>query len=213
MSDDRLARALLRLYPRTWRARYGDEFLALIADTGLTWRSMLDVVLAASVERARVLIALWRGQAEADAFVKTKTWGPANFRELVTEGGAVACLMCVTWLLLIQLGVPKPWANTSSLPLLLSLFAQVALLDLLVPRPASPIDRVLLRFVPFALGVGVAGLAWACGGLLTGLGVPGPSGPIALTIVLLVFVCRSVSIDLSPLAGESRARPAASRST
>ena len=39
MSDDRAARALLRLYPRTWRARYGDEFLALVSDTGLTWRA------------------------------------------------------------------------------------------------------------------------------------------------------------------------------
>ena len=29
-----LARAALRLYPSAWRARYGDEVIALIEDTG-----------------------------------------------------------------------------------------------------------------------------------------------------------------------------------
>ena len=30
MSDTRLARRLLRIYPETWRERYGDELLALV---------------------------------------------------------------------------------------------------------------------------------------------------------------------------------------
>jgi hypothetical protein len=63
MSDDRLARALLRLYPRAWRARYGDEFLALVADTGLSWRTLADVSSAALVERARAIAGPSSGRA------------------------------------------------------------------------------------------------------------------------------------------------------
>ena len=58
MSDERLARALLRLYPRSWRERYGDEFLALVDQSGLTWREAADVVLAAGLERGRTTLAL-----------------------------------------------------------------------------------------------------------------------------------------------------------
>jgi hypothetical protein len=59
----RVARALLRLYPRAWRARYGDEFLALVADTGLSWRTVADVSAAALVERVRAIAGakLWEG--------------------------------------------------------------------------------------------------------------------------------------------------------
>ena len=38
---------LLRLYPTAWRARYGDEFAALLDDCPLTFFSLLDVLLGA----------------------------------------------------------------------------------------------------------------------------------------------------------------------
>lgn len=40
-------RVLLRLYPRRWRARYGDEFLALLEQQPMTPLVVLDVVLGA----------------------------------------------------------------------------------------------------------------------------------------------------------------------
>jgi hypothetical protein len=43
----RLARLLARLYPRQWRARYGQEFDALLEDVNLTWRDVLGVALSA----------------------------------------------------------------------------------------------------------------------------------------------------------------------
>ncbi len=125
MSDDRVARALLRLYPRTWRTRYGVEFLALVSDTGLTWRAALDVIAAASVERARVLIALWRCQAEPDATLRTI--GSANFRELMTEGLAVLALMGATVLALAVLGVPLPGSAGSSRGMAFMLLISVVL--------------------------------------------------------------------------------------
>jgi hypothetical protein len=37
-------RSLLRLYPRAWRERYGDEFLAMLDGRRLTAREALDIV-------------------------------------------------------------------------------------------------------------------------------------------------------------------------
>jgi len=55
-ADPRLAR-LLRWYPRAWRERYGDEFLALVEDTldgrEPGWRLHLSVVWAGLRERGR----------------------------------------------------------------------------------------------------------------------------------------------------------------
>jgi hypothetical protein len=56
MSDrHRLARALVRLYPRAWRARYGDEMLALIADAGLGPVGAINLCAGAVRERIYAL--------------------------------------------------------------------------------------------------------------------------------------------------------------
>ena len=47
---------LLRLYPRGWREKYGEEFLALLEQTDVSGRQVSDVVVAAS--RERILAAL-----------------------------------------------------------------------------------------------------------------------------------------------------------
>ena len=38
---------VLRLYPRAWRERYGDEFMALLEDSGLRMTDLLDILLGA----------------------------------------------------------------------------------------------------------------------------------------------------------------------
>ena len=59
MSAPRSAQRLVRLYPRAWRARYGDELEALIVATsgenGVTWRARADVTRAAIRQHARRL--------------------------------------------------------------------------------------------------------------------------------------------------------------
>jgi hypothetical protein len=47
---------LLRFYPRAWRERYGEEFLALLEDTPLTWAVQADVVGGAVREWSRFLV-------------------------------------------------------------------------------------------------------------------------------------------------------------
>jgi hypothetical protein len=41
-----LALWLARLYPRSWRARYGKEFDELLEDTHLNWRDLLDIAVS-----------------------------------------------------------------------------------------------------------------------------------------------------------------------
>jgi len=49
------AERLLRLYPRDWRERYGDEFLTLLESEPVGLRVVADVALAAARERVRVM--------------------------------------------------------------------------------------------------------------------------------------------------------------
>jgi hypothetical protein len=47
-----MIRLLLFLYPKSWRATYGDEYAALLEETRLTPRALLDVVAQAVRLRA-----------------------------------------------------------------------------------------------------------------------------------------------------------------
>lgn len=47
MNEPRAARYALRLFPAEWRARYGDEFAALLAQTGFSTSVAFDVLVAA----------------------------------------------------------------------------------------------------------------------------------------------------------------------
>lgn len=47
---------LLRLYPRAWRERYGDEFLAMTGAGAVTLRDTADILRAALIEWSRTRI-------------------------------------------------------------------------------------------------------------------------------------------------------------
>lgn len=54
---------LVALHPKPWRERYGEEFRALLDDTDLTPRTLIDVVTHAATQQVRarftlVLVAL-----------------------------------------------------------------------------------------------------------------------------------------------------------
>lgn len=49
-----MIRFLLALYPREWRRSYGEEFAALLEETPLSPRVVLDVALQAATLHARV---------------------------------------------------------------------------------------------------------------------------------------------------------------
>lgn len=54
----RLARWLVRLYPRDWRERYGEEFEALLQDSSGGLRALVNVLWSALRERVVPSIAL-----------------------------------------------------------------------------------------------------------------------------------------------------------
>jgi hypothetical protein len=64
-----MIRLLVALYPRKWRATFGEEFVALLEDTRLTPRAILDVAVSAgklrvSDQRRLTLVLaslLWSG--------------------------------------------------------------------------------------------------------------------------------------------------------
>jgi hypothetical protein len=64
-----MIRLLVALYPRKWRATFGEEFAALLEDTRLTPRAVLDVAVSAGKLRVsdhqRITLAvaslLWSG--------------------------------------------------------------------------------------------------------------------------------------------------------
>ncbi len=59
---------LLRLYPRAWRERYGEEFLAALDDRPLHWQQVVDIISAAIDARlsADVRAATAESRSRAD---------------------------------------------------------------------------------------------------------------------------------------------------
>ena len=53
-----LLRAAARLYPRAWRARYGEEFDAFIDDLTPRWRDVLNILVGALIMQISRLAAL-----------------------------------------------------------------------------------------------------------------------------------------------------------
>src|SRR5262249_14591540 len=64
----RIARQLVRLYPSAWRARYEDEFVALLESRDLGWRDVLDVSRGATREWLR---STWFGRG---VLIGLETW-------------------------------------------------------------------------------------------------------------------------------------------
>jgi hypothetical protein len=70
VSAARTSRRLLGLYPRAWRARYGEELEALIVESSggdrVPWRTRIDVIVAAGREHARELRSGGRDRPAGD---------------------------------------------------------------------------------------------------------------------------------------------------
>lgn len=165
MSSDRLARALLRLYPRAWRERYGDEFLALIVDGGLTWREVVDVIGAAGVERIRAAGTFIRAEldpTDPPAALVSLTGG---FRETLL----FAALTYLTIGAMTFAGVPLPASWTYWFWLL---FQPSVFQPSRQRASANWHERACLSYFWFVGTVGVTGLCWSLARALAWSGAP-----------------------------------------
>jgi hypothetical protein len=109
-----MTRLLVALYPRKWRATFGEEFTALLEDTRLTPRAVADVVItagklhAAGHRRLALVLAslLWSGCMEYLSVRARLTanilWAPSTPARAVALAATAA-----PWLCLAALTAPR----------------------------------------------------------------------------------------------------------
>ncbi|HSC29616.1 MAG TPA: hypothetical protein VLD67_20230 [Vicinamibacterales bacterium] len=111
---------LLRLYPRAWRERYGDEFLLTVGDGALHAQQVIDIVMGAldahlssDVRRAtRQRAAAGKGASNMESVFRT-VCGDTAFRHTTRDALISAGAMLVGTVLLAALGV---WLNRRGWP-------------------------------------------------------------------------------------------------
>jgi len=202
MRSERLARALLRLYPRDWRERYGVEFLALIAENGLTWRAAVDIIVAATIERARRLIGL--ALAEIVGTSPLPPWTPGSDREMVltylgfvglTAGLIFACSL---------FGIATPQWN-----LWFWLLVSPGVFDSDTRVTCATIgERIALSFAWFLVAAWIGAVGWIVGDGLRRLGVPEPSDGFFLLVLVVPMLVGLVRLLYRGIAsGLNKPRP------
>ena len=157
---------LLRLYPRHWRQRYGDEFLALLASTSITGRVVLDVARSAAREwyertyTVRVLLA--------PVVTTAGLWSAAALTKLIPSSPTITLVDG-------QQLVSPPW------PTALGFLFPIVMFMAMVPTLSAYITphRIRMQFTTtfwvLAAYVGVATSAWGDMVAWYGTGVPAHS--------------------------------------
>lgn len=115
MREQDVARTLLRLYPRKWRERYGEEWLELVDSTGLTWLDVIDVIGAASLQRIRAFVTWRRHETDPEESMRLLT--TQTGRDFLVEVPAFTALVVTTVYLtstLWSLPIPSAAQKVSS---------------------------------------------------------------------------------------------------
>ncbi len=140
---ERRARRLLRWYPRSWRERYGDEFLELliadIAERPRSWSRALDIARRGAAARIGVGGSL-RAEARLAVFV-------ASAAAFVVFGTAIWAQLAIGW----------QWSRPSTPATSAAIVAMACLLAVFVALAAAGIAPVLWTVARrFAAGRGRA---------------------------------------------------------
>jgi hypothetical protein len=157
---------LLRLYPRTWRERYGDEFSALLAVSPQNWRTAADVFLGALDARRReggwrmrrmvpgVLLVL------VDVVIGWLDYHASDDVQPVAAALIVAAFGFTLWRpRLAWLFIPALWVSIPAS----SLVGQATNYHPGLPRSA-PLYETVVALIPTALGAAAgAGARWVLG--------------------------------------------------
>jgi hypothetical protein len=104
------ASQLLRLYPRGWRERYGDEFLATVGDEALRFQQIVNIVsgaidarLSADVRRS-VAGTSQQGVTAMHPSLKALC-GTGDYRMTTRDGLIGAAVMLLGTAILVALGI------------------------------------------------------------------------------------------------------------
>ncbi|MBI2780643.1 MAG: hypothetical protein HYX55_02450 [Chloroflexi bacterium] len=160
---------LIRLYPAAWRARYGDEFEALLADRPATLRDRIDIVLGAL--DARLSPQVRSAPVARRVGVTDRLAGGAAI-----AGGLIwSATYLVVWLIQAE--------GDLSLPILIAV--GLMLLSLPGTYMAAYARPVAIGAAAFALSVAVLAaelVPWSPLLVLPVLGILGAIGPGALAL-------------------------------
>jgi hypothetical protein len=127
------ADSLIRLYPRRWRERYGEEFLATVGDEALHLQQVIDIVagaidawLSSDVRRAAVRPTVSKHTTHGEAIMTTAlkaACGQTKLRFTKRDSLIGAGVMLLTALVCTVLGViarRNGWTLASQMLLSLS---------------------------------------------------------------------------------------------
>jgi hypothetical protein len=171
MNEPRAARYALHLFPAEWRARYGDEFAALLAQTGLSPGIAYDILLAA-----------------VDARLNFKS-RPKGWPVMVQRLRRSELVVFVSWVVFAVAGLafaklnednPFTAMRASQLPVALSF-------DLVIVGAVIALGALLLAGVPIATAIAIDAVRRRRPAQIVLLVLPAIvlGGWIAITLILL----------------------------
>jgi hypothetical protein len=178
---ERRARRLLRWYPASWRARYGEEFaellLAELSEQPRAWRRTVNVAHCGITARLATagLAGPSAGTAGARASLGTLTCSLAVF---LTFGTAMWAQLAVGW----QWAPPATAATTAAMLVMSGSLLFLAVLAVLAAVPAGWVAilagfrRQALALRAPSLLIGAGALVLVVGGRHFGNGWPGTGG-------------------------------------
>ena len=206
MRSERLARTLLRVYPRDWRERYGDELLALVAESGLTWRTAVDIAVVGLVERVRRLIEL--GRAELVPASPLPPFTPETGREFFFTHLGFVALAAGFMLACTLFGVTAPEWNVW-----LWLFLSPSTFDKETRVTGATIgERIALSFAWFLIAAWIGTVGWIVGDGLRRVGVPEPADGVVLLMLVVPMLAGLVRLLYRGIAaGLNKPRPEIAR--
>lgn len=204
--------ALIRLYPAPWRARYGAEFEALLADRAPSLRDRLDIVLGALDARLapqveavaadrhpRITDRLAGGAAIGGGLI----WSATYLVGWLVQAEGDLSLPILVAIGLMLLSLPGTYLVAYARPVVLGALAFVVSVGVLAAQ-ILPWDYILLVPIVAVLGTvgpGALALAAARAGLpasarwrLLVLTIPWPM--LSLVVTLAGFVPYSVPVPL-----------------
>jgi len=116
--NPRLARLLVRLYPRAWRERYGSEFSALLEAGGGGVRAAANVVWSAMYERIFPTAGLKMEQTRFQSWCIRAPWAMFGFGPVVLLAAAyfVACFILWSGWKIFLPGADTPFGGHATGP-------------------------------------------------------------------------------------------------
>lgn len=123
MTAPHIAQRLVRLYPRAWRARYGQEMLALLEQGSASWKDVIDLTRGAASEwirasrSVRATLAL-AGSVTSSAAATALAWFVRG-QGLEPPGEAVAILAwglaAICMLIYMTISMPPIWWDVKAI--------------------------------------------------------------------------------------------------